>query len=108
MPHSIKRGDTKTIRWNLGRDLTGTSQARVIIKPHPTATAALDRNGVIDTPPSAGIVSLALVAGDYGTGKLTPRAAPYLVEIETSPGPLTHPDDPHQYERLYVYQDLGT
>jgi hypothetical protein len=111
MPHSVKRGDTKTLRWNLGRDLTGVSTARVIIKANPAATAAVDRAGVIDTPVTAGIVSLALVAGDYGPGKLevtnTPALPYYLVEIETTPGPLTHPDDAHVYERLYVLQDLA-
>jgi len=107
MSHSVKRGDIKTLRWNLGRDLTGVSTARVLIKAHPTATAAIERNGTIDTPITAGIVSLALQAGDYAAGKLTPRSQPYLVEVETSPGPLTHPDDDHQYERLYVTQDLG-
>jgi hypothetical protein len=110
MPHSVKRGDTKTLRWNLGRDLTGVTQARVIIKANPTATAAVDRNAVIETPVTAGIVALALIAGDYGPGKLEPQTATlpyYRVEIETSPGPLTHPDDPHQYERLYIWQDLG-
>lgn len=107
MSKSVKRGDTKTLRWNLGRDLTGVSTARVVIKPHPTATAAIDRNGTIDTPVTAGIVSLPLLTTDYSPTKLYPRSQPFLVEIETMPGPLTHPDEAHQHEHLYVLQDLG-
>lgn len=106
MPHSVKRGDTKTLRWNLARDLSGAT-ARVIIKAHPTATAAVDRAGTVDNPATAGIVSLALQAADYSATKLYPRSDPFLVEVETTPGPLTHPDDAHQYEHLYVGQDLG-
>jgi len=103
MPISVKRGDTKTLKWNLGRDLTGVSQVRVIIAKNSDETPAVDRNGVIDTPITDGIVSLALNAGDYGTGKLEPGT--YRVEIETMPGPLTHPDS--GYETLSVIADLG-
>lgn len=104
MPHFAKEGDTKTLRWNLGRDLTAVTQARVIISREvAVATPAVDRNGVIDAPPSAGIVSLALVAGDYAAGKL--EAGLYRVEIETQPGPLTHPDS--GYELLHVVADLA-
>jgi hypothetical protein len=105
MAHTVKRGDTKTLRWDLGRDLTGVSTARVIISPTPGATPVLDRNGVIDSPATAGIVSLALAAGDYGAAKLEVGTVPYYVEIKTSPGPLTHPNN--TYERLTVIQDLG-
>jgi hypothetical protein len=105
MAHTVKRGDAKTLRWNLGRDLTAVSIARVIIAPSPGATPAVDRNGVIDAPPTAGIVSLALAAGDYAANKLV-AGKDYYVEIETSPGPLTHPDT-GLYERLSVVQDLG-
>lgn len=105
MAHIVKRGDAKTLRWNLGRDLTLVSTARVIIAPSPGATAAVDRNGVIDSPATAGIVSLGLVVGDYGVGKLE-AGREYFVEIETLPGPLTHPDEAG-YERLHVLQDLG-
>jgi len=110
MSHTVKRGDTKTLQWNLGRDLTDVTTARVLIKPTPAGTAAVDRNGVIVNPPTNGIVSLALLTSDYGAGKLevNTRDRPYYyVEIETSPGPLTHPDDAHAYERLYILQDLG-
>lgn len=105
MAHMVKRGDAKTLRWDLGRDLTAVSTARVIIAPQVGGTAAVDRNGVIDAPPTLGTVSLTLAAGDYGVGKLVARIDPYLVEIETSPGPLTHPDTSRQL--LYVLQDLG-
>jgi hypothetical protein len=107
MPHTAKRGDTKTLQWNLGRDLSSVTQARVIIKPTPTGTAAVDRNGTIVPPATNGIVSLALLTTDYAASKLYPRSDPFLVEVETSPGPLTHPDDPHAYERLYILQDMG-
>jgi hypothetical protein len=104
MPHKVKRGDAKTIRWTLGRDLTGVSTARVIMAAEPGATPVLDRDGDIDSPPTAGIVSLTLTTGDYGAGKLEAGNS-YLVEIETAPGPLTHPDT--TYERIVVIQDLG-
>jgi hypothetical protein len=111
MPHNIKRGDTKALQWNLGRDLTAVTTARVIIKAPGASAAAVDRNGTIVSPPTGGIVSLALQTNDYGAGKLEVTGAPdlphYLVEIETSPGPLTHPDDAHGHERLYVLTDLG-
>jgi hypothetical protein len=108
MSHRVKRGDLKTLRWNLGRDLTGVTRARVVIAPHPGAAPILDRDGVVEEPPTSGLVGLELLAGDYGPGKLEPRSAHYVVEVETWPGPLTHPDDGHQYERLYVWADLGT
>jgi hypothetical protein len=106
MPDTVKRGDAKTLQWNLGRDLTGVTTARVIIKATPSATAAVDRNGSIVAPATGGIVSLALLTTDYAPGKLEADRT-YLVEIETQPGPLTHPDDDHVYERLHVLQDLG-
>jgi len=104
MGHVVKRGDAKTIRWTLGRDLTGVSTARVIVATEPGATPVLDRTGVIDAPATAGIVSLTLATSDYGVGKLEATTT-YLVEIETSPGPLTHPDT--TYETLTVIPDLG-
>lgn len=104
MAHLVKRGDAKTLRWNLGRDLTGVSTARVVMAASVGATPVLDRNGVVDSPATAGIVSLTLVAGDYGAGKLEAGKS-YRVEIETLPGPLTHPDT--TYETLVVLQDLG-
>ena len=105
MAHTVKRGDAKTLRWNLGRDLTAVVTARVIIAESPGATPVIDRAGVVDAPPTAGIVSLALVAGDYAANKLV-AGRDYYVEIETSPGPLTHPDA-GLYEYLTVVQDLG-
>lgn len=104
MAHIVKRGDAKTLRWQLGRDLTAVSTTRVIIAPQPGGTAAVDRAGTIDTPATAGIVSLTLAVGDYGAGKLI-AGNEYFVEIETTPGPLTHPDT--GYEKLRVIQDLG-
>jgi hypothetical protein len=102
--NTVKRGDAKTLRWDLGRDLTGVSTARVIISPRIGATPAVDRDGVIDSPATAGIVSLALLVTDYGSTKLQAGQS-YLVEIETMPGPLTHPEV--DYERLEVVADLG-
>ena len=102
MPDSVKEGDAKTLRWNLGRDLTGVTEARVIIAVQPGVAPAVDRAGVIESPTANGIVHLALTTDDYGTGKLQPGV--YYVEVETSPGPLTHPDD--GYETLTVISDL--
>jgi hypothetical protein len=107
MPHTVKRGDAKTLQWNLGRDLSDVDTARVLIASHPGATAIIDRNAVIDDPATDGTIHVALAATDYGAGKLIARSQPYVVEIETLPGPLTHPDDAHRYERLFVVQDLG-
>jgi hypothetical protein len=102
--HVVKRGDTKTLRWNLGRDLSGVTTAKVIIKSDPVASPAVERNGTIDDA-SGGIVSLPLATTDYGSGKLYVRPDPFLVEVETQPGPLTHPDD--GYELVYVLADLA-
>lgn len=105
MAHTVKRGDAKTLRWDLGRDLTAVVTARVIVSESPGATPVVDRNGTIDSPATAGIVSLTLAAGDYAANKLV-AGHDYYVEIETTPGPLTHPDT-GLYERLSVVQDLG-
>jgi hypothetical protein len=107
VPHSIKRGDAKTLQWNLGRDLSDVDSARVLIASHPGATAIIDRTAIIDDPATAGTIHVALAASDFGAGKLVARSQPYVVEIETLPGPLTHPDDARRYERLFVTQDLA-
>ena len=103
MPDSVKRGDTKTLRWNLGRDLTGVTDARVIISLAPGSTIVVDRNGTIEDVAN-GIVSLALLTTDYGPTKLVANRT-YSVEIETAPGTLTHPEV--GYEKLTVTPDLG-
>lgn len=103
MAHVIKRGDLRTLRWNLERDLTGVSAARVVIADRRGAVA-VDRAGAIDAPATAGIVSLALQSGDWAAGKLAADTS-YRVEIETSPGPVTHPDS--GYEALVVVGDLA-
>jgi hypothetical protein len=84
--------------------MTGVSAARVLIRSEGAAVA-VDRTGVIETPLASGLVSLTLAAGDYAAGKLDASRYAYRVEIETSPGPLTHPDS--GYERLWVEPDLG-
>lgn len=101
--HIVKRGDAKTLRWNLGRDLSGVTTAKVVIKSDPVASPAVERNASIDDAVN-GIVSLPLTTGDYGTAKLYVRHDPFIVEVETQPGPLTHPDD--GYELVYVVADL--
>jgi hypothetical protein len=108
MPHTIKEGDARTLRWDLGRDLTGVTAARVIISVRAGDTPAIDRDGTIDDPPTTGIVSLTLGPDDYSTTKLSVHGRDhmtYQVEIETQPGPLTHPDN--GYETLTVLADLG-
>ena len=102
--HVIKRGDAKTLRWNLGRDLSGVTTAKVVIKSDPVASPVVERNASIDDA-VGGIVSLPLTTADYGTAKLHVRPDPFLVEVETQPGPLTHPDD--GYELVYVVADLA-
>lgn len=105
MPSSSKHGDLKVLKWDLGRDLTGVSSARVIFAKSVGATPVIDRNGSLDNPtPTAGIVSLQLQAGDFAADKAQADVE-YLVEIETQPGPLTHPDD--DYERHVFYSQLG-
>lgn len=101
--HSVKRGDTKTLKWDLGRDLTGVTSARVIIAAKAGDTPAIDRDATIDDA-TRGFVSLALQATDYGAEKLEAGEV-YQVEIETLPGPLTHPDN--GYAALTVIDDLG-
>lgn len=103
--HSVKRGDAKTIKWDLGRDLTAVTSARVIIGKLG-ATPVIDRNGTIDDAVN-GIVSLALTPTDYAADKLVAGEV-YQVEIETSPGPLTHPDGgAAPYASLTVIADLA-
>ena len=108
MPHTIKEGDARTLRWNLGRDLSGVTSARVIISVRPGDTPAVDREAEIDDPPEDGIISLTLGPDDYGSSALSVHGRDqmeYQVEVETEPGPLTHPDD--GYETLTVLADLG-
>lgn len=91
---SVKEGDSKRLVFDLDRDLTGVTAARVVIASEPGATPAVDRSGVIETPVTGGLVSLTLAPADYGVGKLE-AGKYYKLEIETtSPsGTLTHPDD---------------
>lgn len=108
MAHTVKEGDARVLRWNLGRDLTGIDTARVIMSIRPGDTPALNRDGVIDSPPTAGIVSLAIDTDDFSSNGLSVHGRDhmdYLVEIELLPGPHTHPDD--GYETLTVLPDLG-
>lgn len=100
--HHIKRGDTVTLRWNLGRDLTGVTVARVIIAAEPGEVPVIDRSGVIDTPASDGVVSLGITTADYGVGLLE-AGKRYLVEVEADG--ITHPDQ--GYEQLKIIADLG-
>lgn len=102
--HFLKPGNVRTLRWSLDRDLTGVANARVLVARSAADPAFIDRDGVIEGPPTEGIVSLAVTADDYGTGKLEPRSLPYLVEVMT-PEPLTHPDA--GYEHIYVMDDLA-
>jgi hypothetical protein len=107
MSHYVKHGDVRTLTFNLGRNLTGVTQQRVVIRSDRKATVAVDRNGTIVGNATDGIVALALASGDYVAGKLDPSPYPYWVEIETQPGPITHPSGiPGPYERLWVYPDL--
>ena len=108
MAHTVKEGDARVLRWNLGRDLTGVTTARVIMSIRPGDVPALNRTGVIDDPVTSGVVSLAIGPDDFGASKLSVYGRDhmdYLVEIELEPGPHTHPDD--GYETLKVLPDLG-
>lgn len=100
--HYVKRGDTVTLRWNLGRDLTGVTAPRVIVAAEPGVTPVIDRSGVVDSPASDGVVSLGITIADFGTGLLE-AGKRYLVEIEADG--VTHPDS--GYEQIKVIADLG-
>lgn len=111
MGHTVKRGDEKTLRWDLARDLADVTIARVIISRRPALTPVLNRNGEIEDAatgtPTRRIVALTLTEDDYGVGKLEPGRT-YLVEVETTSSDgtvLTHPDD--RYEHLTVVTDLA-
>lgn len=87
---SVKYGDTKTLVFDLDRNLTGVASATVHIAETIGGTLAVSRAAAI-TDVTNGIVQLPLIVGDYGTGKLEANKL-YYVEVETLPGPLTHPD----------------
>lgn len=94
---SVKYGDTKTLVFNLGRDLTAVASATVHIAETIGGALAVNRAGSITDIPN-GVVQLPLLAGDYGTNKLE-AGKQYYVEVETLPGPLTHPD---AYDKPYL------
>lgn len=97
MGHSIKTGDTPTLRWTLGRDITGAT-CRILIADR-TGTLVVDRQAIVEDP-TGGIVSLTLGATELPEGT-------YRVEVETTTGEiiLTHPDN--RYESIAVMPDLG-
>lgn len=108
--HVINEGDTPKLRWSLGRDLTGTTAIRVLIrKDGATAPLALGNSGVIDGSAADGVVALQINATDWDVGKLEPDKI-YRVKIETTHpdlGVLTHPNTySPQSEILKTISDL--
>lgn len=103
---AVKRGDAKTLVFNLGRNLTGVASATVRIAETIGGVLAVNRAGVITDVPN-GIVQLGLLTSDYGVGKLE-AGKQYYIEVETLPGPLTHPDIAGKpYLIMVVLPDLG-
>jgi hypothetical protein len=103
---AVKRGDAKTLVFDLGRDLAGVASATVRIAETIGGALAVSRAGVISDVPN-GIVQLGLLTSDYAVGKLE-AGKQYYMEVETLPGPLTHPDIAGQpYLILVVLADLG-
>jgi hypothetical protein len=114
-PLSCKRGDLKTLVFDPNRDLSGVDEARVLIRAPGAVAPVINRVGtkVPPTPPdTTWLVTLNLLAEDWtDPTKLEvtdPDGIPhYLVEIQTTPGPLTHPDHHPRYVLMYVEPDLG-
>lgn len=103
---SVKRGDAKTLVFNLGRNLAGVASATVRIAETIGGVLAVNRAGTITDVPN-GVVQLGLLTSDYGVGKLE-AGKQYYVEVETLPGPLTHPDVASKpYLIMQVLADLG-
>lgn len=103
---SVKYGDAKTLVFDLDRNLTGVASVTVHIAETIGGVLAVSRAGVI-TDVTSGIVQFSLLVGDYGVGKLEAGKL-YYVEVETLPGPLTHPDiHGKPYLVLSVLQALG-
>lgn len=103
---AVKRGDAKTLVFNLGRNLAGVASATVRIAETIGGALAVNRAGVITDVPN-GVVQLGLLVSDYGVGKLE-AGKQYYVEVETLPGPLTHPDVASKpYLIMQVLADLG-
>lgn len=108
--HVVNEGDTPKLRWSLGRDLTGTTQVRVLIREDgATAALALANTGAVDGDATDGVVSLQIAAADWDVGKLEPNKV-YRVKVETTHpdlGVLTHPNTySPQSEILKTISDL--
>lgn len=103
MAHNVKYGDARTLEWQLNADLTTATGVRVIISKPGKTPPIIDRAGsIVDAP--TGIVSLTLSPADYGDGLLQAGMS-LSVEVEVSPGPVTHPDC--GFEELNICYDLG-
>ena len=104
---AVKRGDTKTLVFDLDRNLAGVASARVRIAETIGGALAVDRDGTITDVPN-GIVQLGLLTSDYGAAPKLQAGKQYYVEVETLPGPLTHPDVASKpYLIMVVLADLG-
>lgn len=98
---AVKYGDAKTLVFDLDRNLTAVASARVRIAETIGGALAVDRDGSITDIPN-GIVQLGLLTTDYGTNKLEAGKL-YYIEVETLPGPLTHPD---VYSKPYLIMQV--
>jgi hypothetical protein len=90
---SVNYGDLKPLRWDLDRDCTDVTEARIFIAKEDTSTPVINEVITFDGPKADGIVKWTPTADDFATAKLTPGE--WLVKIRTiqASGPLTHPDD---------------
>jgi hypothetical protein len=103
MPHTVKEGDTPTLRWRLEADgqavdLTGW-ECRLLVRPRNSETLAI--NAVLSGgTPGGGIVEYKLGASELPRGF-------YDAEIQATSGAtvLTYPED--TFDTINVEGDLG-
>ena len=93
MSDPIKRGDVVTLAWDLSPTPTGATGARVIIAKRGQ-TPIVSRAATLATAR----VSITLTALETAVAGL------YQVEVETTPGPLTYPND--GCDTLMIEEDL--
>lgn len=100
MPHTTKTGDTPTLRWTLGRDITGATPRVIIAKSGRNPETIVDRAATVEDA-TTGVVSITLTPVETST------PGSYAVEVETTSGGvvLTHPSD--GYETLTIKAGLG-
>lgn len=96
--HTVKTGDTPTLRWSLGADITGAT-ARLHVADR-SGELVIDEAVTIDTP-ATGDVSYTLDGTEFT------QAGVYRVEIQTTESGviLTYPKA--GYNTITVENELG-